>query len=106
MSAISMNGMRCGFFMVVEHVKGKKKGNIMLYALSTCGWCARTKELLRILGVDFDYIYVDLLEGKAQDEVMNEVERWNPKGSFPTLVIKDTIGIIGFREDEIREALK
>ena len=95
-----------GFFMVVEHVNGKKKGNIMLYALSTCGWCARTKELLRTLGVEFNYIYVDLLEGKEQDDMMNEVERWNLKGSFPTLVIKDKTSIIGFREDEIREGLK
>ena len=56
--------------------------------------------------MDFDFIYVDLLEGKEQDDVMNEVEKWNPKGSFPTLVIKDTISIAGFREAEIREALK
>jgi glutaredoxin-like protein NrdH len=94
------------FFMVVEHVNGKKMGKVMLYALSTCGWCARTKELLRTLGVDFDYTFVDLLEGKEQDDAMNEVEKWNPKGSFPTLVIRDTIGIVGFREEEIREALK
>ena len=92
--------------MVVEHVNGKKKGNIMLYALSTCGWCAKTKELLRALGVEFNYVYVDLLEEKEQDDAMNEVERWNPKGSFPTLVIRDMICIVGFREDEIREALK
>ncbi len=32
--------------------------------------------------------YVDLLEGKEQDDAMNEVEKWNPKGSFPTLVIR------------------
>ena len=92
--------------MVVEHVNGKKKGKVMLYALSTCGWCARTKELLRTLGVEFDYVYVDMLDGKEQDEAMNEVEKWNPKGSFPTLVIRDEKGIVGFREDEIREALK
>ncbi|TFG90690.1 MAG: glutaredoxin family protein [Candidatus Atribacteria bacterium] len=92
--------------MVVEHVNGKKMGKVILYALSTCGWCATTKELLRELGVDFDFIYVDLIEGKEQDDVMNEVEKWNPKGSFPTLVIKDTIGIAGFREAESREALK
>ena len=92
--------------MVVEHVNGKQMGKVILYALSTCGWCAKTKELLRELGVDFDFIYVDLLEGKEQDDVMNEVEKWNPKGSFPTLVIKDTISIAGFREAEIREALK
>jgi glutaredoxin-like protein NrdH len=91
--------------MVVEHVNGKKKGKIMLYALSTCGWCARTKDFLRKLGVEFDYTYVDLLEGKEQDDVMNEVEKWNPNGSFPTLVIRDQKGIVGFREDEIREAL-
>jgi glutaredoxin-like protein NrdH len=91
--------------MAVEHVNGKKKGKVMLYALSTCGWCARTKELLRDLGVDFDYTYVDLLEGQEQDLVINEVERWNPKGSFPTLVIGDRKTIVGFQEKEIREAL-
>jgi glutaredoxin-like protein NrdH len=91
--------------MGFEHVNGEKKGKIILYALSTCGWCARTKDLLRELGVDFDYLYVDLLEGPEQDTVMNEVEKWNPKGSFPTLVIGDKKSIIGFREEEIREAL-
>ncbi len=91
--------------MAVEHVNGKKKGKIMLYALSTCGWCAKTKDLLRELDVGFDYTFVDLLEGKEQDDAMNEVEKWNPKGSFPTLVIRDKKSIVGFREDEIREAL-
>ncbi len=91
--------------MGFEHVNGEKKGKIILYALSTCGWCARTKDLLRELGVDFDYLYVDLLEGPEQDTAMNEVEKWNPKGSFPTLVIGDKKSIIGFREEEIREAL-
>jgi glutaredoxin len=94
------------FFMVIEHVNGEKKGKVMLYALSTCGWCAKTKELLRELGVDFDYMFVDLLEGQEQDNAMNEVEKWNPNGSFPTLVIRDKKSIIGFREEEIREALK
>jgi glutaredoxin-like protein NrdH len=92
--------------MAVKHVNGKKKGNVMLYALSTCGWCAKTKDFLRSLGVEFDYVYVDLLDGKEQDDAMNEVEKWNPKGSFPTLVIRDEKGIVGFREEEIRGALE
>ncbi len=91
--------------MGIEHVNGKNKGKIVLYALSTCGWCARTKDLLRELGVAFDYLYVDLLEGPEQDNVLNEVEKWNPKGSFPTLVIGDKKSIVGFREEDIREAL-
>jgi len=64
------------------------------------------KDLLRELGVDFDYMYVDLLEDHEQDTVLNEIERWNPKGSFPTLVIREKKSIVGFREEEIREALK
>lgn len=91
--------------MTAEHVDGKNKGTVMLYALSTCGWCARTKDLLRQMGVAFDYTFVDLMEGKEQDDAMNTVEKYNPSGSFPTLVIDNKRAIVGFREQEIREAL-
>ena len=91
--------------MVTEHVDGKNRGPVMLYALSTCGWCAKTKDLLREMGVAFDYTFVDLLEGKEQDDAMTKVEKYNPSGSFPTLVIGNRKAIIGFRENEIREAL-
>lgn len=90
--------------MVVQHVAGKNKGQVMLYALSTCQWCHKTKELLQELGVEFDYQYVDLLEGRELDEAISAVENVNPKGSFPTLVIGGKSPIVGFREDEIREA--
>lgn len=90
--------------MAVEHVDGKNKGKVILYALSTCGWCAKTKDLLRELGVAFDYTFVDLLDGREQDEAMDQVEKFNPSGSFPTLVIDDKKSIVGFKEKEIREA--
>ncbi len=90
--------------MAIEHVNGKNKGKVMLYALTTCQWCAKTKELLKELGVAFDFEYVDLLEEKEQDETMKALERLNPHGSFPTLVIDGRRSIIGFREQEIREA--
>lgn len=91
--------------MATEHVNGKNRGKVMLYALSTCGWCAKTKDLLRQIGVEFDYVYVDLLDGKEQDDAITMVEKFNPSGSFPTLVIDNKKTIIGFREQEIREAL-
>ena len=81
------------------------RGKVVLYALSTCGWCAKTKHLLRELGVDFSYVYVDLLDEEEMDRAMKEVEKYNPKGSFPTLVINDATTIVGFREQEIRQAL-
>ena len=91
--------------MAMQHVPGTDRGRVFLYALSTCGWCAKTKQLLTDLGVGFSYVYVDLLSGEERDQVVNEVERWNPRLSFPTLVVNETKVIVGFREDEIREAV-
>ncbi|MDD3621210.1 MAG: glutaredoxin family protein [Methanofollis sp.] len=87
------------------HVDGKDKGKVMLYALSTCGWCAKTKDLLNSLGVEYDYLFVDQLPKKEMERVYTEmVNRYNSMGSFPTLVINGRT-IVGYQEDEIREAL-
>ena len=89
----------------IEYVKGKNKGKIILYALSTCGWCKKTKELLNKLGVEYSYIYVDLLSDNDKDKVMKDIEKWNSNLSFPTLIINNQKCIIGFKEDKIKEAL-
>ena len=88
-----------------EHVKGKNKGKIMLYALSTCIWCKMTKELLDKLGVEYSFIFVDLLTEKDKDEATDRIKKWNPACSFPTMVINDKKCIVGFKEKEIKEAL-
>jgi glutaredoxin len=89
----------------VKHVKGQNKGKIMLYALSTCLWCKKTKNLLENLGVAYTYVYVDLLEEKEKDKTMETIRKWNPRCSFPTLVINEKESIVGFKEDRIKEAL-
>lgn len=88
------------------HVKGSnKKHTITLFALSTCGWCKRTKRLLNDLDVEYEYIDVDQLQGEDRRQIREEVTRWNPMCSFPTIVIDDQKCIAGFKEDEIREVL-
>ncbi len=91
--------------MKLEHVPGTNRGTVVLYALSTCGWCGKTKDLLKEMGVEHSYVYVDLLPEKELEEALREVERFNPQGSFPTLVIDNRKVIVGFREKEIRETL-
>jgi glutaredoxin-like protein NrdH len=90
--------------MGIEHISGKDVGGVMLYALSTCQWCNKTKQLLKELGIGFDFVYLDLLEGNEQETALSDMEKYNPKGSFPTLVINDKRCIIGFQENQIREA--
>ncbi len=91
--------------MVVEHVAGKNKGKIMLYALSTCGWCRKTKELLDNLGLEYYYTYMDLIEGKEKENALKDLRKWNPRYSYPTIIINDKTCVVGFKEDEIKKAI-
>ena len=84
------------------HISGINKGKVVMYGLSTCVWCKKTRQLLTDLGVDFDYIYVDLLSGNEEENAIGEVKRFNPSVSFPTVIINDERAILGFDEPEIR----
>ena len=88
-----------------KHVSGKDRCKVELYALSTCIWCRKTKNLLSTLGVAYDYCDVDQLEGDVQTETEAEIMKWNPKVSFPTMVIHEQVCIVGFDEMKIREEL-
>ena len=91
--------------MNLEHVDGENKGNVVLFALSTCGWCKKTRMLLEDLKVEYDYIYVDLTSGAEREEVVEAVKKFNPDVSFPTIVINDSDAIVGFEEAEIKSKL-
>jgi len=86
----------------MKHVDGTKKKNITLYALSTCGWCKKTKGLLNDLKADYHYVDVDLLGDADQEEAVTEIRKWNPECTFPTLVVDNNRCIVGFKEQEIR----
>jgi len=90
----------------IQHVKGENKGKIFLYALSTCVWCKKTKQLLNDLGVEYSYVFVDQLESGDREMKMEELSKWNPRCSFPTLVINNEKCITGFKEEEIRGELE
>lgn len=86
-----------------KHEPGTKKGDVILYTLSTCQWCRKTKELLNQLGIDYYYIDVDLVISDDQKELIEEIKKFNPACSFPTMIINERDTIIGFDEDKIRE---
>jgi glutaredoxin-like protein NrdH len=90
--------------VIYEKIEGTDKGLITLYALSTCIWCKKTKEMLTKSSVGFRYAYVDLLKGNEREKAIEEIKRINPILSFPTLVVRDKV-IAGFKEKEIKEVL-
>lgn len=77
---------------------------VILYALSTCGHCKNARRFLDELNVDYDATEVDLTSGEERKALVEEIKQVNPGLTFPTLVIGSKV-IVGFKADEIKEAL-
>jgi glutaredoxin len=77
---------------------------IKIFSLSTCSHCRSTKKLLNECTVQYDFVDVDLLEGDERKAILEDVKKFNPKCSFPTIIIGEKV-IVGFKENEIKEAL-
>ncbi len=77
---------------------------VKLYTLSTCSHCKSTKKLLADCTVQYDFVDVDLLQGEERAAILEDVKKFNPKCSFPTIIIGDKV-IVGYKEKEIKEAL-
>jgi glutaredoxin len=91
--------------MEFKKIEGEDRGEVRMYALSTCVWCRKTKRLLKKLGVAFSYVDVDQLSGRERDEAMRQMRIHNPRGSFPTLVIDGDEVIAGHDVEKIRKRL-
>jgi glutaredoxin len=78
---------------------------VKLYAISTCGWCKKTKRFLDENNVEYDCDDVDLLEGEDKEHAREEVGRHNPRRSYPTIIIDDEVVIVGFDADKLKEVL-
>ena len=81
-----------------------KDCDIKIYALSTCIHCRNAKDFLNECGIQYDCVDVDTLEGDQRREIVEEIKKSNPNCSFPMLIIGNRV-IIGFRKEEIMEAL-
>ena len=81
-----------------------QENKVKLYSLSTCSHCKATKRLLSECEVQYEFTDVDLLQGDERRAILEDVKKLNPACSFPTIIIGHKI-IVGYKEDEIREAL-
>jgi len=90
----------------LEQVEGDKKDHdVVLFALSTCPHCRNARNFLDDSGVAYRYVYLDQLEGDEQKQVLEEASKYNPRRSFPTLVVDDDDVLVGFTEADWRTKL-
>lgn len=77
---------------------------VKIYTLSTCGHCKAAKKFLTDHGVAYSCEEVDLLSGDERKDMIEEIKKYNPACSFPTILIGGKV-IVGYNEPAIREAL-
>jgi glutaredoxin len=77
---------------------------VKIYSLSTCSHCKATKKLLDDCTIQYEFVDVDLTHGDERKAILEDVKKFNPKCSFPTIIIGEKV-VVGYKEDEIKEAL-
>jgi glutaredoxin len=83
-----------------------KKHKVVVYALSTCVWCKKTKQLLKDNGIEYEYADIDMCNPHEQEEIRSDIKKRGANISFPTVIVDNKKVITGFREDQIKEALE
>ena len=78
---------------------------IKLFALSTCGHCRNTKKWLAEHEIDCDIIDVDLLHGEEKRKCIEELRKYNPRLTFPTIVLSEDKIIVGYHPDKMEEEM-
>ena len=81
-----------------------KEKSLVFYSFSTCGSCEVTKKMLDDLEVEYDSIVVDLLTADEKEKAVQEITKFNPRCTFPTLIYGDKV-IIGMKLQEIKNML-
>ena len=89
--------------MEIKQVEGKDIGTIMLYALSTCPWCKKTKALLNSLNVKYSYVDVDLLTDDEEQSVEEELSHWTNQLAFPALIINNEKLLSGLKNRKLEK---
>ena len=88
--------------MPITKVEGNRKDHkVFLYALSTCGWCKKTKELLSEKGVAYEYLDVDVLKAEERKAAIEDLQKRNAPLGFPIIIIDDNQLISGYQPEKI-----
>lgn len=92
--------------METKKVPGRNKNHkVLMYALSTCGWCKRMKQFLAESSVEYEYVDVDLCTREERDEIRNDILNRGGRLSYPTIIIDDNVLITGFQIGRVKEVL-
>ena len=78
---------------------------VILYTLSTCPWCRKTKKFFKDKNIPFEYIDYDLADEATQERIGAEMLKYTDHIAFPFVKIGDKV-VIGYNPEKFEELLK
>lgn len=93
--------------MQTVKVQGRNnKHKVLLYAISTCGWCKRAKKFLNDNDVEYEYADVDLCNWEDRNKIRQEIQSRGGPLAYPTIIIDNKTLLTGASPDKLREVLE
>ena len=77
----------------------------IMYALTTCLHCKNTKKFLEENNLEVIVIHLDDYCDSDRSNLMEKVRKYNPRGTFPVVLMPNGKVIVGFRKMLLTEAL-
>jgi glutaredoxin-like protein NrdH len=93
----------------MQTIKVPRKNNkhkVLVYALSTCGWCKRAKQFLKDNAIEFEYIDVDICGMEDKEKIRQDIQNRGGTLAYPTVIIDNKILLTGAPQDKLREVLE
>ena len=93
--------------MQIVKVPGRNnKHKVLVYAISTCGWCKRSKKFLNDNNIEYEYVDVDVCNGDDRNTIMKDIQSRGGRLAYPTIIIDNKILLTGASPDKLKEVLE
>lgn len=83
----------------------KNNHKVLVYAISTCGWCKRAKNFLNENNVEYEFIDIDLANNDDKETIKKDITSRGGPLAYPTLIIDNKILLTGAPQDKLKEIL-
>jgi glutaredoxin len=77
---------------------------VLMYTLSTCPWCRKTKQFFKDKNIPFDFVDYDVASDEEQDRIVADMRKHTSHISFPYVVIDDKV-VQGYNPDKYEELI-
>jgi len=77
---------------------------VLMYTLSTCPWCRKTKQFFKDKSVPFHYVDYDLANEEEQERIVKEITGYGVQLAFPCVKINGNV-VVGYNPEKYTELL-